>query len=298
MMTMNTGTSGLHQAESNQRLDSKRLNTSAINVSESERRLSMLAGFGLVLAGMRMGGVRGVITLALGVDMVVRGVTGHCWIYRALGVNSAIRPESGGVAVPHQQGVRAESRILIDRPVDVVYEYWRNFENLPQFMRHLEKVEVYDETRSQWTLKAPAGLTVSWDTEVINDDLDQRIGWRSAEGASVPNAGAVNFKAADDTTRTEVVVKLEYAPPGGALGQLFAQLLGIDPNQTLDEDLRRLKFILEAEIETADIANPGGMNHGYTMAAGTDAPYGDAPFEDSPYSDDPYRDTPSTTTPL
>lgn len=264
--------------------------TSPINVGDTERRLSIVSGLGLLVAGLRMGGFKGVITVLLAADMIIRGTTGHCWIYRLLGINTAIGSQSGGVAVPHQQGIRAEGTIVIQRPVDEVYDFWRNFENLPQFMNNLASVEVYDETHSKWTAKGPAGINVSWDAEVITEKVDEVIGWRSKEGASVPNAGAVNFRATPDGRGTLVIVKMEYAPPGGAVGELVANILGQDPQKQIESDLRRLKEVLEMDtqpIQTTDYAEDySGMDHSYTSGMTDRA---------QPYGNDDYADDDLTT---
>jgi uncharacterized membrane protein len=151
-----------------------------------------------------------------------------------------------GVRVPVQRGVRVTQAITVNRPPEEVYRFWRNFENLPQFMAHLESVQVLDDRRSRWKAKAPAGRTVEWDAEVVEDRPNELIAWRSLENADVPNSGSVRFTPAPGGRGTEIRVELQYAPPGGALGAAIAKLFGEEPQQQVKGDLRRFKQVMEA----------------------------------------------------
>jgi uncharacterized membrane protein len=142
----------------------------------------------------------------------------------------------------------------INRQPDAVYGFWRKLENLPRFMKHLEAVEVIDGTRSRWRARAPAGTTIEWEAEIVEDRPNERIAWRSAEGARVPNRGMVRFRPAPGARGTELEVEIEYMAPGGRLGSLVAKLFGEEPEQQVDDDLRRLKQVME----TGEIARSGG----------------------------------------
>jgi uncharacterized membrane protein len=113
-------------------------------------------------------------------------------------------------------------------------------------MDHLESVTVIDETRSHWVAKAPAGTKVEWDASIHNEIEDELIAWRSLPGADVNNAGSVHFTPTPDGSSTEVVVVLSYEPPAGKLGAAVAKLLGEEPSEQVDDDLRRLKQVMEA----------------------------------------------------
>jgi len=135
--------------------------------------------------------------------------------------------------------------ITVNRPREDVYRFWRDLSNLPTFMAHLESVEV-SNGRSTWRAKAPAGQTVSWQAEIIQDRPAECISWRSVEGSTiVPSRGVVRFIEAPGNRGTEVQVDLRYDPPGGALGAAFAKLFGEEPGQQIASDLRRLKQVLE-----------------------------------------------------
>ena len=141
-----------------------------------------------------------------------------------------------------------EDAITIHRPIDEVYTYWRNFENLPQFMRHLDDVRTFDSTRSRWVAVGPLGVRVSWDAEIINDIPSTLISWKSSGDSEVATAGSVRFKAIGEKA-TEIIVRLQYDPPAGKMGGTFAWLLGDDPQRQIAEDLRRFKQILEHQGE-------------------------------------------------
>jgi uncharacterized membrane protein len=135
----------------------------------------------------------------------------------------------------------------IKRSPEEVYGFWRDFSNLPRFMRHLVDVRVSDGDgrRSHWRAKAPLGMTVDWDAEMTEDVPNERISWRSVEGADVRNAGTVRFEPTPDGRGTIVRVELEYDPPAGPLGVAIAKLTGEEPATQTAEDLRRFKQVLE-----------------------------------------------------
>jgi uncharacterized membrane protein len=144
-----------------------------------------------------------------------------------------------------ENGMEVRKFITINRSAPDVYAFWRDLRNLPRFMRHLESIDVVDQHRSHWRVAAPAGTTVEWDAEIVDDRPDRRIAWRSLEGASVPNRGSVEFEPAPGGRGTEVAVELAYEPPAGRVGAVIAKLFGKEPGQEVMTNLRRLKQILE-----------------------------------------------------
>jgi uncharacterized membrane protein len=170
------------------------------------------------------------------------------------------RPQPSGEQGPHQDHAREDQTmdvkkaITVGRPVEEVYRYWRDFENLPRFMRHLESVQTTGDGRSRWRAKAPAGKTVEWDAEIVDDQPNRRIAWRSLEGAEVDNAGEVRFEPAPAGRGTEVYVALRYDPPAGPVGALVAKLFGEEPGQQVEGDLRRFKQVLETGSVTVSEA--------------------------------------------
>ncbi len=141
--------------------------------------------------------------------------------------------------------------MTIDKAPEELYRFWRNFENLPRFMQHLQSVTVMDSIHSHWVANAPAGTSVEWNAEIINDRPNQLIAWRSVGDSQIGNAGSVHFTPAPGNRGTEVKVVLEYDPPAGRIGSLIAKLFGEEPNQQVREDLRHFKEIMETgEIPT------------------------------------------------
>jgi len=152
-----------------------------------------------------------------------------------------------GTATVTPDGKRQVRRALTVRASrQQAYDLWRDFSRLPQFMNHLESVEVTDDgRRSHWRAKAPAGRTVEWDAEVIEDRPGEIIAWRAVPGSSIQNAGRVRFVDAPGDRGTEVHVEMEYAAPLGTVGVVVARLMGQEPAQQVSDDLRRFKEILE-----------------------------------------------------
>lgn len=140
--------------------------------------------------------------------------------------------------------IEAKKSVIIQKSPEELYRFWRNFENLPQFMNHLESVKILDDKRSHWVVKAPMNTTVEWDAEIIDEKENQSIVWKTLEGAEVDNVGLVVFTSANGSG-TEVKVTLKYNPPAGAVGAAAAAVFGENPQQQLDEDLNRFKQVME-----------------------------------------------------
>jgi uncharacterized membrane protein len=143
--------------------------------------------------------------------------------------------------------------IVVARPRYEVYAFWRDFENLPRFMHHLESVRNIDGGRTHWVAKSIAGRTVEWDAELVEDRRNERLAWRTVgAGDDVRHAGAVMLLP-HGSQATEVEVDLTYDAPGGKVGATIAKLFGQEPGQQVQEDLERFKHI----VETGDTGQPG-----------------------------------------
>lgn len=228
---------------------------SSINVAGVERWASSLGGAALAayaIKQMKDRSPAGAALAAAGGMLMYRGATGHCPVYGAAGINTATDRGQNGTraSLSGSRGVLVEEAVTINAPAEQLYTFWRGFEQLPRFMDHLVSVTRIDSRRSHWVAKAPAGRTVQWDAEIINEIPGELIGWRTLDGADVVSAGSVKFKTTRDRG-TEVHVRLQYDPPAGKLGASVAWLLGHEPSQTIREDLRRFKQLMEAgEIPT------------------------------------------------
>ena len=226
-----------------------------INVGKTERLLSGVAAAAVAGFALRRKRLRPLL-LPLAANLISRAVTGRCPVNRALGRNSARRGRVSPVAsVQRGKGIKVEKSVTVARPVHEVYRFWRNLENLPRFMDHLESVTVVDENRSHWVAKAPAGTKVEWDATIHTEIEDELISWRSLPGSDVSNAGSVHFTPVGNGDRTEVTVVLSYQPPAGKLGAAVAKLLGEEPSKQVDDDLRRFKQVIES-VETSGNSRP------------------------------------------
>ena len=219
------------------------------NISETERWASMAGGIGLAAYGISQRRLSGWMLAGVGAMLFRRGLSGHCHTYEMLGLNSAGTGEDTRRALGGGAGVHVDESITINKPVAELYRFWRNLENLPRFMSHLESVERVTDTLSRWRARGPAGTEVEWNAEIINEVPDQVIGWKSIEGSDVASAGSVNFDEVGSGTR--VHVRLQYSPPGGKVGAAMARMMGSDPATQIREDLRRFKQLLETgEVAT------------------------------------------------
>jgi uncharacterized membrane protein len=217
-----------------------------INIGQNERWLHLAGGAALLALGAVRGGFMRWVLTAIGGTLLYQGVTGHSPMYQMMGMNTALKTGTRNAAVPQQQGIHVTRVITINRPIEELYAYWRNFENLPRIMHHVESVRVLDDKRSHWKVKAPAGMSVEWDAEIVNEERNKVIGWRSLPDAQIPNAGSVRFNEAYGGRGTELTVQLEYVPPAGEIGAAIAKLFGKEPSVQIDEDLRRFKQMMEA----------------------------------------------------
>lgn len=156
---------------------------------------------------------------------------------------------------------RTIKTIIINRSAEDLYGFWHQFSNLPTFMSQLESVEELGEARSHWKAKGPAGKTVEWDAEIVDDQPNSYIAWRSLEGADVDHSGSVRFERAPGGRGTLVRVELEYAPPGGAIGTTIAKLFRSEPGQQVEDSLRAFKQVMETgEVVRSDASIHKGMH--------------------------------------
>lgn len=229
------------------------------NVGGTERLVSASAGTILVAQGLARRDLIGLLIAGVGGALAYRGATGHCAAYAAVGIDTA-HDAGGSERAAEDRGTCISRSLLINKSPDELYTYWRNFENLPNIMRHLKSVRVLDNGRSHWVAKAPmiAGSEVEWDAEVTADEPNSRIAWRALPGGDIEHHGSIKFSKAAGDRGTNVKVVLEYYPPAGQLGRWVAKLFGEEPEQQIHDDLRNFKRMMEiGEIPTI-IGQPHG----------------------------------------
>jgi uncharacterized membrane protein len=147
-------------------------------------------------------------------------------------------------ALGGSKGTFLRERVIVGAPVEKLYTFWRNPANLPRVMPYLERVEPIDATRSHWTMTGPAGTSLEWDAEIINEVPFETIGWQSLPGADVASAGSVHFRELGRGL-TEVVVTMQYDPPAGRLGASVAALLGSSAGKRVQRALEDFKQSME-----------------------------------------------------
>ena len=219
-----------------------------VNVGRTERLVSTLGGGALALAGARRRGVPGALLATLGAALLHRGVTGHCHLYSAVGVDTAregtVDPPAAARAAPDAP-TRVQASITIRRSPDELYAYWRDFTNAPKFMHRIIRVDMVEGgQRSRWTAEGLRGRTVEWVSE-LTEDRPGRIAWTTLPGADLPHRGFVAFTPGGRAGESLVHHALDFDPPGGIVGQAIASALHEMPEAMLRDDLRRFKQLME-----------------------------------------------------
>ena len=194
--------------------------------SPAERALAGSVGAGLAVGGYARGGVKGIVMFFLGMGLFTRAAT-----------NRDIASLARGEGIPVQKTIR------IDKPVSEVFAYWRNLENFPLWMSHVQEVRYIGGDRYHWKVDGPAGVAAEWDAELLNVVQDREMTWRSVPGSAIRNTGRVRFEPDGDGTRVHVAI--QYQPPGGVIGHAVAKVFGTDPASEMDTDLAKLQSLVE-----------------------------------------------------
>ena len=223
------------------------------NVGREERNWSVIGGAALAAFSLAGRGIARILGTLAGGALVYRGVTGHCHLYDALGINTSEGDQPG---VPDNTGHKVVRSVVIQRPRNELFAHWRKLENLAGLMSHVKSVEVIDDRISHWVVTGPAGSSLEWDAEIINERENALIAWQSLPGAHVPNAGSVWFEDAPEGG-TRLKVALEVVAPGGELGVIVAGLFGESPEQQVDDDLNRFREAMEARNS---VSNGAGVS--------------------------------------
>jgi uncharacterized membrane protein len=228
-----------------QKLIGNRLRRFHPNVGDKERVGSIVAGTALIATGLFRSGSARWALLGAGTSLLVRGATGQCALYRALGIDRRDWRQRDGV--PGNNGVRIEYTLDVFCPAPDLYQFWRRVDQLPRILRHVESVESIDEWHSHWVARGPLGPALEWDAEIINEHENELIAWQSVYGADLKNAGSVRFEPiSEDVTRMKVCLELQ--PVGGTAILALARLFGTDPQRELEADLERFKDFAEREL--------------------------------------------------
>src|SRR5215207_7498007 len=224
-----------------------------VNVGAAERGVSLLSGLALLSYILkRRPSAKMSVPLVLEAGyMMYRGATGHCVFYQMMEIN---RSENGN------KGIQVQRSITVNRPKDELFRIWRNFENLPRFMKHLKSVRVSnaESGQSHWVTTGPLDREIEWDSEITEERENEYLAWSSLPGSVVGSKGSVHFVEAPGKRGTFLHVSMEYQPPAGSLGAAFARLFGEEPGQQVRDDLRHFKQVME----TGEAASVDGQTSG------------------------------------
>jgi uncharacterized membrane protein len=244
--------------------------TYGVNVAGAERWVSALGGAALAAYGLRRLSEQspaGAVLTAAGGALIYRGATGHCSVYAAAGLTTADADDTRR-RLAGSGGINVEEAVTINQPPELLYEFWRDFERLPAFMRNVVAVKAFDSQRSHWVVRGPGNRTVEWDAEIINEIPFELIAWRTLAGSDVVSAGSVHFERPERASETRVRVRLQYDPPAGKAGAAILWMFGREGSQIIREDLRRFKQLMETgEVPTTEGQPSGRRSHFFAKEA-------------------------------
>ncbi len=220
------------------------------NVGDTERLISGILGGGLLLRSViHPAKITSGVGALLGIALLHRAATGYCAGYDAMGISSRAGNDTSSLGrkkIRTDRALKIEQSVTINRPPVELYRFWRQLDNLPKVMSHVRSVQSLDDRRSHWVVDTmPGAPTIEWDAEIINEIENERIGWRTTEGAAVAHAGSVAFMPLQYGQGTRVTVTLQYDPPAGPLGAALASLFGQDPKTKIADDLERFKQTMD-----------------------------------------------------
>jgi uncharacterized membrane protein len=203
-----------------------------LNVPMEERALSIFTGGLLLLRAFRPKKGFGLLSFLSAGYMFYRGYTGHCPLYKALDKPKLDNPV---------KNLNIRLTMFINKPRKEVYAYWRNFENLPAFMTHLEKVTNLSDGQSHWKAKVPGNLaTLEWDAQIVKEVQGELIAWQSLANSTVQNAGKIEFSDAGKKA-TEMNVVISYIAPLGLAGNAVMQLFNKKVERLIESDIMNFK---------------------------------------------------------
>lgn len=214
--------------------------TNIINVGNTERILSAAAGTALyVLSVSRKKSMLNKLIRIGGVYLLYRGISGNCPLRAAI---------SNDEVVQHAPAINIRTTLIVNADRKLVYDAWRNLEELPHFLKHIKKINVVDEVHSKWILKTPGRIpSVEWNAEIIDQEEARELSWRSLPGSMIETAGKINF--ADIVNGTQLSILITYRPPAGYIGATIANFFNPSLQKIVEEDILRFKNYIEKKAE-------------------------------------------------
>lgn len=217
-----------------------------VNVGNNERLLSTAVGAFMLSSGLNnllKDPVNALVKTAIGGLLLYRGASGHCPVYSSLGKTKN---------VSHTHAINIRTHMIVNKPKDEVYAFWRKLENLPLFMKHLAAVTEIDARHSHWEATVPGNIAkIKWNAEIVKEEEGQMIGWQSIPNSMINNAGKVVFSEALGGKGTELEVVISYHPPAGELGAGLAKVLNPVFERIIRQDIMNFKDYIETKHNPA-----------------------------------------------
>ena len=226
--------------------------TRHINIGGTERLISITAGIPVTIFGLTRGILKGLVPALLGTGLLYRGVTGHSFLYQALGLSTVEQSPAAVATLPNNRGIQVKRAVTVNCSPQDLYNYWHNIQNAPKFMQNIESVQASGNERSHWVAKFPLLGTIAWEAEITNDEPGSFIAWRKTQGSFLaPTGGSVRFTPKPNGSETVVQTKTDFLQFQGPIGTMLGNILGQIPEQEAREDLRHFKELMESgEIPT------------------------------------------------
>src|SRR5688572_23115342 len=219
--------------------------TNVINVGWNERLISATFGAFLLSSGMSnlfRHPVSGLVKTALGGFLLYRGASGNCPLYSSIGKTKGVSQTSA---------INIRTSLIVNKPKDEVYAFWRKLENLPLFMKHLASVTEIDSKHSHWEATIPGNIgKIKWNAEIVKEVPGYLIGWQSIPNSMINNAGKVTFHDALNGQGTELEVVITYHAPAGELGSGAAKLLNPVFEKLIRQDVMNFKEYIETKYNS------------------------------------------------
>ncbi|MFM7023106.1 MAG: SRPBCC family protein [Flavobacteriales bacterium] len=207
---------------------------SNVNIGELNRAISAEFGTALLTAGisnlnkLTTGSLLSTLTDSY---LLYRSISGHCHITQALELK--------------YKPVQIQESIYVDSPREEVYKAWRNLQNLPLFMKHLEEVREIDTKRSIWKANFQGLPTIEWKAEILDEIEGKLLTWQSDKDSMIHNSGRVSLFDAPIGRGTEIHVKIVHMPPAGTAGTAVARVFNNLFERLIREDVLKFKLLME-----------------------------------------------------
>lgn len=226
-----------------------------VNVGQGERIASAALGAWLLSSGLNnlfKHPINGLLKSALGGYLLYRGASGHCPLYESMGKTKG---------VTHTQNVNIRTGLIVNKPKDEVYAFWRKLENLPLFMKHLAGVTEIDSKHSHWEAVLPGNIgKIKWNAEIVKEEPGQLIGWQSIPNSMINNAGKVTFHEALGGEGTELEVVITYHPPAGEIGAGIAKAITPVFEKMIRQDIMNFKDYIETKYKSTSGGTTSNSN--------------------------------------